>query len=123
MITGINLLETKDFVSKYDKGDPQTVWKLGIVSGEAAPIVNEHQDQTVETMTRYVSFGLKGFENFRSSDGKEIQYKTEQKIFRGQVFHVLANSVLSQIPEPVILELGIEIMKLGNLTEDEQKNS
>jgi len=122
VITGINLLETQNFVSKYDKEEPKTIWKIGIVSSEVMPIIMANDSNTTETMTLYVVFGLKGFENFKGSDGKEIQYKTEQKIFRGKVFHVLADSVLRQIPLPIILELGLEIMKLVNLSVEEQKN-
>lgn len=122
MITGINLLETLSFTSRFDTTEPKTIWKYGIIDSEAMPIVMESNEGTLGQMTELVRFGLRGFENFRDGNGKEIQFVTEPQVFRGRVFHVLAPSVLRVVPRQVILELGIKILELGKLTEPEIKN-
>jgi hypothetical protein len=122
MITGINLNETQDFVSKFDSGEVKTTFKLGAIDSECKPVVMANEGQTLETMTMFVRFGLKGFENFQDSAGKEVKFRTEQKVYRGRAFHVVADSIIKIIPTAVILELGMEIMKIGELTEQERKN-
>lgn len=123
MITGINLLQTEDFISKYDKGDPQTVWKYGVIDSEAMPVVLEGtQGGTLTQMTELVRFGLKDIQNFTDKDGKTVRYDTEQIVVRGRVFHVLASKILKIIPREIILELGVKILEAGHLTEQETKN-
>jgi len=121
MISGINLLETVNVVSKYDSGEPKTIWKIGMIDAETMPVVVACQE-TLSTMTELVRFGLRGFDNFRDASGKEVQFTTEQVTLRGRTFNILASSVLRIIPRVVIIELGMKILELGKLTEAEIKN-
>jgi len=122
MITGINLMETEKFVSKYDKGEPKTVWKIGVLDSEQMVAVEPNDQKILKTMTTAVRFGLKGFEKFTDNQGNEIAFKTEKKIYLGKPFDVVADDVMKIIPTHVILELGTRIMQMAELSEEEAKN-
>lgn len=122
MITGINLLETKRFISKYDNGEPQTVFKIGIIDSEQMIVVAENDAQTLKTMTLAVRFGLKDFEKLFDSKGNEIAFETEKKVFNGRPYDVVSDKVMKIIPVHVILEMGLEILKLSDMQEGEAKN-
>jgi len=122
MITGINLSETKKFISKYDKGDPQTVFKIGVLDSEQMVYVMSEEGQILKTMTNAVRFGLKDVEKFLDAKGNEILFETEKKLFGGRQHDVVADSIMKVIPTAVILEMGTEIMKMSDLSEQEAKN-
>jgi len=122
MITGINLLETENYISKYDNVEPKTVWKIGAIDSEQMPIVMMEETKALITMTMAVRFGLRGFENFKDSKGNDVVYATEQKVFMGRLCTVLADSVLKIMPAMLIIELGQQILKIGQLSEGEAKN-
>lgn len=122
MITGINLFETENYTSKYDKSEPKTVWKIGAIDSESMPIVMADNGNTILAMTQAVRFGLKGFENFKDAKGNDVVYATEQKVFMGRLCNVLADSILKILPPMLILELGTKIVKIGELSEAEAKN-
>ena len=122
MITGINLLETENYVSKYDNVEPKTVWKIGAIDSEQMPIVMMEETKALITMTMAVRFGLRGFENFKDAKGRDVVYATEEKVFMGRLCTVLADSVLKIMPAMLIIELGQQILKIGQLSENEAKN-
>lgn len=116
MAKAINLSKTEDFVCSLDKDDTKTIWKIGAVDSTAISsfLVD---GKTVSDMTNLVRFGLKGFENFFDCEGKKIQYETEQVVVHGKVRHVLAESILKQIPIPYVLEVGMRILMLSTSEE------
>ncbi len=141
-IKGINIYETKDYVSKFDpdKKSP-TVWKIGILDsllksklkdivttyevdpakpdeGRAKTTLNINQSRV-----EIVRFGLKGFENFLDpKTGKPVKFDTISKASYGRNYNVVTDEVLKIIPENILYELADEISKESGLTAEEEKN-
>ena len=122
-ITGINLTLTVDYVSKLDKSENKTIWKLGVLNSEAYAFVSEKvATKTLKAMLDVVRFGLKGFENFKDSDGKDIKFDSVSFPLGDYNYNIVANNIIKIIPMEVIIELGAEILKLSRLSEAEVKN-
>ena len=114
-IQAIDLMETQDFVSKYDSGENPTTWKLGALDSRIKKIIedvaweysanpNAPGDAKAtasfnigKTELEFVQFGLKGFENFQAN-GKQVYHATEQKNINGKAYHVLKDDLLRQTP-------------------------
>ena len=142
MITGINIFETKDYVSKYetDKDNP-TIWKIGILDsifkskiqdilttyevdpskpkeGKAKATLN-----IGERTLDLVRFGLKGFTNFlHPQTNKPMQFDTIATNRFGKSYNVVSDEILKMIPSKILDELAEEIAKESGLTEEEAKN-
>ncbi len=139
-ITALDLSEMIDYVSKLDKDEPKTVWKLGVLdtrirkqledvgleyevdpnqpgSGKAKTSLN-----LCKSELDFVAFGLKGFENFRKADGKQVYFKTDQRGVNGKVYYVVAEEILKIIPSNIITELATKIRDLNTVSEEEIKN-
>lgn len=141
-VIGINIHETKDYISKYDpdKSNP-TVWKIGILDsllksklkdivttyevdpakpdeGKAKTTLNINQSRV-----EIVRFGLKGLENFLDpKTGKPVSFDTVSKSSYGRNYNVVTDEVLKIIPEEILYELADEISKTSGLTKQEEKN-
>ncbi len=142
MITGINIAETKDYISKYDPDkEKATIWKIGILDSilkskiqnvvttyEADPSNprNVKAKATInvkEQALEIVRFGLKGFENFIHPQTKEpIKFDTISISRFGKNYNVVSDRILEIIPSEVLGELAEEIGKESGLTEEETKN-
>lgn len=124
MITGIDLNETINFISQFDKGESKTTWKLGVLS---TPILSYCTAKGVsefplDTMVEVVRFGLKGVENFKSKNGSSIQFSTTSRPISGRNYEIVSDAIINVIPMKVISELGSKILELSTLTDDEAKN-
>jgi len=140
MIKGIHLGETQEVVSKFDTGDPKTIWKIGVID---AITISEIRDKIVTseieqaTMFKmpsrttmnvnmanveYVRHGLKGFQNFCDSQGSPIKFKTERRYTGGRETDVLAEDILLIIPPAVIEELASHIKDKNRFSQEESKN-
>ena len=119
-IKGISLGETKDFVSSYDKDEPKTIWKLGVLDSEIFDLLGEDKNP-LRLMSDAVRFGLKGFENF-NVDGQPVKFDTISRAVGSYNYKVVADSIMKIIPPQVKTELGTEILKMSKLDENEIKN-
>lgn len=121
MITGINLSETKDYVSQYDKSESKTIWKLGVLNAEIFMSLGVDKN-TLKIVFEVVRFGLKGFENFKDSVGNDIKFSTISQVYGMSNYQVVAENIMKIIPPEIITELGVEILKISKLKDDEIKN-
>jgi len=114
MISGIDLTATVDYTLKDDKKDP-TIWKLGMLpSSVMAKLANDSQKgDHIMQMIVVVKMGLVGWENFKIA-GKDVVYAKDEK--------GITQEVVDSIPLSAIIEIGTEILKINQLTGDEQKN-
>lgn len=138
-IQAIDLQETQDYVSKFDNGEPKTVWKLGVldsrikktiedVAWEYSANPNAPGDAKAtasfnigKTELEFVQFGLKGFEHFMTT-GRQVYHETEVKNVNGKSYHVLKEDILRIIPGNIIKELADKIKEINNVSEEERKN-
>lgn len=139
-IRAIDLSETTDFVSKLDKEEPKTIWKLGVLdtrmrkqledigfeyevdpsqpsSGKAKAKLNLGKSEL-----EFVAFGLKGFENFFDKSGKPVSFKTEDRNVNGKIYHIVADEILKIIPGDIVTELAMKIKEINSVGEAERKN-
>lgn len=120
-IKGISLLETKDFISTYDKEEPKTVWKLGVLNSDVFDMV-VGQENTFKVAGEAVRFGLRGFENF-TVDGQAVKFDTVSRSVGFYNLKVVSDKIMQVIPPEVKYELSAEILKMSKLQEEEIKNS
>jgi hypothetical protein len=121
-ITGISLSETKDFISTSDTSEPKTIFKLGVLDAEAFASLGEFVNNPLKMMLEIVRFGLKGFENFKDSNGNEVKFSAISKSVSSYNYKVVSDSVLKIIPSHIINEIVAEIMQMSKLGESEAKN-
>ena len=125
MITGIDLNQTIDYISKSDKAEPRTVWKIGVLP---TPVLSyctskmTSENQSLDLMVDVVRFGLKGIENFQDKSKNSIGYAENPVHIGGRVYQSVSDRIINIIPMKIITELGNEILKLSHLTDDESKN-
>jgi len=122
MITGISLLETEDFVSIFDKGDPKTVWKISVLNADIFSYVGSKADKSMDALIEVVRFGLKGFENFKDKFGNDIKFDTVNKSLGGVDYKIVDPHIVNMIPVDVVTELGGRILRNSKLQPDESKN-
>lgn len=139
-IKAIDLGETIRFVSEHDKDEPKTTWLLGVLDTPTRKQIEDiafEYEQTPgkpesakakatfnigKSELELVAFGLKGFEEFRDKNGKIINFKTEDRVMRSRVYHVVSDEVLRVIPGNIITELAKKIKDINNVSEEETKN-
>ena len=121
-IKGISLSETVDFVSKYDKEEPKTTWKLGVLDADMFASLGELTNNPLKMMLEIVRFGLKGIENFKDASGNEIKFSAVSRAVGPYSYKIVSDNIIKIIPSPIISELGAEILKISKLNEEEAKN-
>lgn len=125
MITGINLNDTKDFISKYDTSEKKTIWKIGVLSsGISAHIgsIFAKNPSSIDGFIEAVRFGLKGVDNFKNSAGDDIAVEKIAKSVGEIKYQIISNNMIDIIPFEIIVELGTEILNSSKLNEEETKN-
>jgi len=125
MITGISLSDTQDYISKYDKDEPKTVFKIGVLVTDVFTTVSKmasSKDQSIDALTEAVRFGVKGFDGFKDKQGNKINFDTANRNVNGVDYQVLTNRIINMIPVDVVIELGGEILRITKLSEAEVKN-
>jgi len=125
MITGINLNETQEFISKYDTAEQKTIWKIGpLSSGISAHIgsIFAKDPSSIDGFIKAVKFGLKGAENFKNASGEDIVIDKVNKSVAETKYQIVANNVIEIIPFEIIIELGTAILNSSKLSEQETKN-
>ena len=122
MIKGLGLLETKDYVSKFDIEEPKTIFKIGVLDSDIYDMIDSGQSNTATAMTTAVRYGLKGFEGFVDSTGKPIRFVTVPHIVGQTTYQIVADSIMKILAPQVKYELAVEILKMSKLNEEEIKN-
>lgn len=119
-ITGIDKDEVLEFTSKYDDGEPKTIFKIGVLSqkdklalfkefqGEDKDLdIVKMQEKSYEVLKR----GLKGIKNlYDKKSGKHKDY-TE-----------ITEDIIDKIPMQVLVEVSQKIIESNFVTGQEAKN-
>ncbi len=138
-IKGIDIYEERDYVSKFDKDEPKTLAKLGVLDSRIRAELEDEStsfeisssepgDRAKTTLglnrkaIEVVRFGLRGLENFQDKDGKPVKFDTISLTKYGKNYRVVAPDILNMLPFEVIMEYAQEILKENKLTEKERKN-
>lgn len=126
MIPSINLAEAVDYISKFDKEEPKTIWKVGAIDTQVLATLTTKTGaepaRSLEYMIDIVRFGLKNFVNFKDPYGQDIKPDFVSYSLNGKNYMILADSIVKLIPMSVITELGGEILRLSNISEEQRKN-
>lgn len=116
MISGINLSETVDFVLRSDKENP-TTWKLGVVPNYLFAKISMNGTVDIETVYKVLQLGIKGWTNF------DVPYETKKETICGRELEVVPIALLERVPIKYLTEISVEILRISQLSEVEQKNS
>jgi hypothetical protein len=125
MITGIDTGLAQDYISKFDLLEPKTVWKIRVLSAHAFAYVSSKMadpTKSIEGIIEIVKFGLLGFDNFKSKDGADVKFTTQNKDIYSSSYRVVSDNILSLIPIDIIIELGGKIQEITKLSEQVIKN-
>ena len=139
-IRGIDVYEVRDYISKYDKDEPKTIFKLGVLDSRvraeledeatsfevSSPSAPEEQSKATLGLNRRnietVRFGLKGMENFQDAKGNPVKFDTISLSKYGKNYQVVTPQILQMLPFEVIMELAGEIRRDNWMSEQERKN-
>ncbi len=142
MYMGLNLHETKKYVSKNDpdKENP-TVFHLGVLDRMVSDYIEDNSveyrvsspDPDAEALPHIlfaaralliVKFGVRKIENFINPETKEpAAIEAEAVLINGRPYKALPDKILAMLPtSALITELALEITKMNSLSEDEAKN-
>lgn len=141
MITGININETKRYISKFDKDAANpTYFLLGCLDPvlaahiedesmtfeKSSPNPNDPVRSTVQEATKrlhILQFGLKGLENFMDPQIKQpVKFVTETFNIKGKSYDAAALSIIKMIPKDIREELVDRIISWNKFSEAEEKN-
>lgn len=138
MIHPIPINETYEYILPEDKENP-TIWILGHLDSltkskifmdlfsvqfsleETKSAEYVPKKHPLEMDFAAVRFGLKGFKNFQLN-GKEIEFKTEKLDTFGKTYLVVADEILSMIPQTIISKLARKIFEEISISEEQRKN-
>jgi len=141
MITGIDIYESKPYVSKFDpdKTNP-TTFNLGVLDSilrahidDQATFLkissknpNDAAEANILTGKRnllVVKFGLRGIENFIHPDTKQsIKFDSISVSVNGKNYQAVTEEIVKMIPKEVIDEIAEKILDANKLSEEAAKN-
>lgn len=125
MISGIDLNETLDFVSQFDKGENKTVFKIGAISSKVQArvgrIIGADGSGSLDAMAEAFRFGVKGIVNL-SVKNIPVLFETTPLVLDGITYLAVSSKIMDIIPIKIVLEVGTKIVSLSNLSEEEGKN-
>lgn len=119
MITGINLNETEEFVSQFDKSDPKTIFTIGPIDSIVQAMVGAratNESDALNGMIEAFRFGVKNIKN------SNVVYSQTTKLLSGTYYKIVNDETLKVLPIKIITDVAARIIKISNLSEDEQKN-
>lgn len=141
-LVGLTLSAQTSEQSQYDpaKGtDEATTFKLGTIDSRvmgklrddatsfavnpAAP--EDEVDVSVGQNTLYYlacQFGIRDIQNFKDEAGNDIRFKTQKRNMGGRSYVIVADEVLSRLPQPVIVEMGQKLLDLNDVSQEEAGN-
>jgi len=136
MIVAINSESTFDYSLISDTGDNKTIFKLGVIDAFVRAFIDDthtsikKEDGSMDDIAisdkyvQFVKFGLRGWDNFKDSNGNEILFQTEEKVFpRIGKRTIVSDNCLAKLDLQWIIELGLQIVIHNKLSESESKNS
>lgn len=139
-LTAIDLGETLDYTSQFDTDkESPTIFKIGVLDSLIMSKISdsltvyevdmENPDKNPATRFNYsqrqievVRFGLKGWENFKDKQGKDVQFRTKSLNYAGKNYEVVSDQSLSCLAFMLIQELAEVIFKQNRLSVEERKN-
>ncbi|MCK5057086.1 MAG: hypothetical protein KAT34_10550 [Candidatus Aminicenantes bacterium] len=141
MITGVNIYETRDYVSKDDPDkEKPTIFKIGLLDSQMkSHILDKVSDfelssdnpdddtkinyRTNERNLSLVKFGVKDIENLLDPQTAEpIKIKPDTVNRFGKSYEILPDRILNMLRLKIITELALEILKEVNITKEAEKN-
>jgi len=126
MITGISSLDTKDIVSKFDKDEVKTIFKIAPLTASLqiyiGKLLNSGTDGSLDAILESFRFGVKDIQNLKDSSGNIVKFDTVSKPIRGNNYNAVSDKIVEMFSLNVLTEIGSEIIKIGNLSDDEIKN-
>ena len=99
MLTGININERVEFISKYDKNEPKTVFTMRPLTGLEMLKFSSGMNEDLVKMVEASIVSVKDFEGL-----KEVR------------------DIINALPMLVLGELVQQVNKLNKVTEDDAKN-
>ena len=140
-IMALKMGAVRKYVSQFDtakdekNGEP-TVWLIGTLDGRITgrirdkattltvntKSINDEVETNINTNEMHFEaclYGLRGWENFKDEKGNDIPFKTKKMLHGGQQYQVVDVELLRSVPQIVLAELGMEIMKENMMSDDE----
>lgn len=119
-ITGIDKDETYEFTSKYDTGEPKTIFLIGVLTqkerldflkafqGDKEELdASKMQEQSYKVLEK----GLKGIKNLYN-----------RKTKKHEDFNKITEDIIEMLPIGVVAEVAQKIIQENFVQEGEQKN-
>lgn len=138
-LVGLHLEATREYQSVSDPArgkDDATVFILGTLPSRLDGKIRDDSYEWVQAgdgavahvksrdaKAKRVKYGLKGWRNFRGTDGNEIKFETQEEHFGGRTIQVVAPQCMDVIPLEIMSELADEIVKVNTLGTDDAKIS
>lgn len=126
MISGIDLTETMDYVSKLDTEDIKTIFVISPVSSRiqarVGKLAGADGGGALDSMMEAFRFGVKDIKNLQNKQGVPVKFKTEEVVVGNEKCFIVSKDIVDILPLNVIIEVGAKIMSFNNLTEEEAKN-
>jgi hypothetical protein len=131
--------QTRKYSLKRDTGENKTFFLLGGLNSKLSAYIHDHQtsfsvgaggsngqaDVSINISERdrlAVKFGLRGWENFKDSKGKEVVFQRTKLGLNGLApTDGLTDECLDSV-KPYIAELATEILRDDVFTEADEKN-
>lgn len=114
---------TEEYSLKNDKENP-TVFILGMIPSTC--MIGLSNIENTEKLNEYIiaiaRLGIKGWKNLRDKSGNELEYKSDKSFVLGYQKECLTEDLINILPIRVINELASQIIKLNDLTKEEEKN-
>ena len=141
MITGLDVTETRKYVSKYDpdKANP-TTFHIGLLDpmlraeiddeSSSYEMSSQNPDDKAKVKLNWnkrqltaIKFGLKGIDNFIDPQTKKaIELKFETIHYAGKMRDVVPDRIVAMFPSELRQELAEVIMDESRMQETERKN-
>lgn len=135
MITAINKDAIFDYSLIEDLVEEKTIFQLGVIDAFARAYIDDthtivkKEDGSIDDISitnkyiQFVKFGLRGWKNFKDSEGKEVIFQTEEKLFPhiGKRI-IVTDECISKLDLRWIVEIGLEIINHNKLSIAESKN-
>lgn len=127
----------KDYVEEYslkDDTEPKTIFTIGVLNAfvrahiddahySVDPVTNINDTRISDKYIDFVRFGLRGWSNFKDASGKDIEFKTEEKIINGLgKVQVVSDDCLNKLQLKELIELGFRIVTMNSVSEQDAKN-
>lgn len=113
-----------------DEGEFKTIFKLGYLTSRqkaALAIISKKETKETEENSIWwfsiIKFGLKGWSNFKTSDGKEYEYKTDKTVINGfGEFTVMSNDNFEAFTLDQVAEIAAKLYEINYMTDAEKKS-